>query len=235
MDKHMHAMDFARNFASQSIAAIRDFDIPKIAEVAHILYEAKERGNQIFFFGNGGSHGIASHLACDFGKGTKITGRKNQKFYKVFALDSAPWLTAQANDGKEPFTEGDYPGTYNHGYDGIFVGQMENFIQSGDVAFGISSSGNSLNVVNALQFAKEKGCTTIAMVGFDGGEAAKVANHVLLVRSPKGAYGLVEGAHEVIHHLLYEYAIVLEKGLDADKPEFLIPEASFQESQQRLS
>ncbi|EMM94659.1 phosphoheptose isomerase family protein [Leptospira interrogans serovar Zanoni str. LT2156] len=88
---------------------------------------------------------------------------------------------------------------------------MENFINPGDIAFGISSSGNSPNVINALLFAKEKGAKTIAMVGFDGGQALKIADMALFVPSEKGKYGIVEGVHEVIHHLLYEFAVLLEK------------------------
>ncbi|WCL51273.1 SIS domain-containing protein [Leptospira sp. GIMC2001] len=207
------AKKFSVEFQKENQSAIANLDLNIISEVAILLFQAKERGSNIFFFGNGGSHSIATHFACDFGKGTKITGKKNQKFYKVFGLDNAAWLTAQANDGKEPFTNGDYPGIYNHGYDGIFVGQMENFIQEGDVAFGISSSGNSQNILNALEFAKIKKAHTVAMVGFDGGKAAKIADHVILVKCEKGKYGLVEGVHEVIHHLLYEFAIQLEKNI----------------------
>ncbi len=102
---------------------------------------------------------------------------------------------------------------------------MENFINPGDIAFGISSSGNSPNVINALLFAKEKGAKTIAMVGFDGGQALKIADMVgfdggqalkiadmaLFVPSEKGKYGIVKRIHEVIHHLLYEFAVLLEK------------------------
>ncbi|TGN18268.1 SIS domain-containing protein [Leptospira idonii] len=211
MTSFQKAKEFSLSFQKEVLALIQDLDLDAISRVSLMLYEAKENGKNIFFFGNGGSHGIASHLACDFGKGTKITGKKNQKFYKVFGLDNPAWLTAQANDGKEPFTEGDYPGKYQHGYDGVFVGQMENFIGEGDIAFGISSSGNSPNVVNGLLFAKQKGCKTVAMVGFDGGEALKIADEVLFVKTEKGKYGLVEGVHEVIHHLLYEYAIQLEQ------------------------
>ncbi|XDD52819.1 SIS domain-containing protein [Leptospira sp. WS4.C2] len=205
------AKKFAEEFNTEILNSVKSLDLDSIAKVALILFEAKENGKNIFFFGNGGSHGIASHLACDFGKGTKINGKKGQKFYRVYGLDNPAWLTAQANDGKEPFTEGNYPGEYLHGYDGVFVGQMENFIGEGDVAFGISSSGNSQNVINGLLFAKEKGCKTIAMVGFDGGKALKIADEVLFVPTDKGKYGVVEGVHEVIHHLLYEYAIHLEK------------------------
>jgi len=204
------ALVFSEKYMKENLDVISNLDLKSISEVAVLLYNAKERGSNIFFFGNGGSHSIATHLACDFGKGTKINGKKEQKFYKVFGLDNSAWLTAQANDGKEPFTEGDYPGVYNHGYDGVFVGQMENFINPGDVAFGISSSGNSQNVVNALEFAKSKKAYTVAMVGFDGGKAAKIADNIILVKSEKGKYGLVEGVHEVIHHLLYEFAISLE-------------------------
>jgi D-sedoheptulose 7-phosphate isomerase len=207
------AKKFSKEFLTEIQKSINDLDIESIARVAVLLYEAKEKGKNIFFFGNGGSHGIASHLACDFGKGTKINGKSGQKFYRVYGLDNPAWLTAQANDGKEPFTEGKYPGEYTHGYDGVFVGQMENFIGEGDIAFGISSSGNSQNVINGLLFAKERGCKTIAMVGFDGGKALKIADEVLFVPTEKGKYGAVEGVHEVIHHLLYEYAILLEKSL----------------------
>ncbi|EMO45718.1 hypothetical protein LEP1GSC187_1478 [Leptospira santarosai str. ZUN179] len=66
--------------------------------------------------------------AKSFSKGTKYFDRKHQKCYKVFGLDNAAWLIVQANDGKEHFTQRNYPGTYTHDYDGVFVGQMENFI-----------------------------------------------------------------------------------------------------------
>lgn len=211
MSTPFSADSFFTEFNTQIQAAVQNLDQKTIVTVSKLLYEKKTAGKNIFFFGNGGSHSIASHMACDLGKGTKITGAKNQKFYKVFGLDNEAWLTAQANDGKEPFTEGDYPGTYTHGYDGIFVGQMENFIQPGDVAFGISSSGNSPNVLNGLLFAKARGAETVAMVGFDGGKAATIADHVILVKTAKGQYGVVEAVHEVVHHYIYEFAKAMER------------------------
>lgn len=200
----------AETYLAEIESAIKSIDKNNLLKIATILYEAKESGKNIFFFGNGGSHSIATHLACDLGKGTKKTGIRGQKFYKVFGLDNSAWLTAQANDGKEPFTKGDYPGDYDHGYDGVFVGQMENFLVSGDIAFGISSSGNSPNVLNALLFAKQQGACTIAMVGFDGGKAAEIADQVILVPTEKGQYGVVEAVHEVIHHYIYEFAKKME-------------------------
>lgn len=204
------ALKFAKAFNQDCIGVLNQLDLKAIAEVALCLHIAKENGKNIFFFGNGGSHSIATHFACDFGKGTKVNGRKNQKYYKAFGLDNAAWLTAQANDGHAPFVEGGHPGVYNHGYDGVFVGQMENFLNPGDVAFGISSSGNSQNIINALLFAKEKGAETVAMIGFDGGECAKIAKYKIFVPTEKGKYGVVEGLHEVIHHYLYEFARKLE-------------------------
>jgi D-sedoheptulose 7-phosphate isomerase len=201
---------FAVNYIKESILILNELDLEMISKVSEILYESKEKGKNIFFFGNGGSHSIASHIAGDLGKGTKIIGKKNQKFYKTFALDNPAWLTAQANDGKEPFLEGSYPGIFLHGYDGIFVGQMENFFQKGDIAFGISSSGNSPNVINALLYAKQNDGITISMTGFDGGGAKKISDYSIHIECEKGNYGLVEGIHEVIHHYLYENARRLE-------------------------
>jgi len=148
---------------------------------------------------------MATHLTCDLGKGPKPEGTPITP-YRVMSLDNAAWLTAQANDGEHYFLKGGYPGAYTHGYDGVFVGQLENFIRENDVAFGISSSGNSQNVINALLFAKEKKATTIAMVGFGGGKAAQIADHVIHIPTEKGAYGIVEGAHGALHHILYEIA-----------------------------
>lgn len=202
---------FARDFNRDVIRAIEELPLDKIAEVATRLYNAKEEDRQIFLFGNGGSLSIASHLACDLGKGSKHKPRPGGKFYRIHSLDNPAWLSAQANDGAEPFIEGDYPGEYQHGYDGIFVGQMENFLNEGDIAFGISSSGNSRNVVNALLYARSRGAFTIALLGFDGGRAAEVADLSVIVATPKGAYGVVESVHEVVHHLLYEYARELER------------------------
>lgn len=200
------ALEFCDEFFAECRAALEKVDKVELATVAGLLYEAKCAGQTIFFFGNGGSQSIANHLACDFGKGTKLAAFSGQKVYRCMSLDSNAWLTAQANDGAAYFKERGLPGNYEHGYDGAFVGQMENFIREGDVAFAISSSGNSPNVLNALEFAKSKGARTIAMVGFDGGRAAAIAEHVILVPTQKGQYGVVEGTHSLIHHYLYELA-----------------------------
>lgn len=206
----MNAEKFAQNYRQRIIETFNQVALESIAKVAQVLHEAKENGKAIYFFGNGGSHSIATHLACDFAKGTKNPNKQGQKLYKAISLDNPAQVTAYGNDGPSYFTQRGLPGQYAHGYDGVFVGQLENLLEEGDVAFGISSSGNSPNVVNALLYAKQIRAITVAMVGFDGGQAAKTADHAILVPTPKGEYGIVEGLHEVIHHLLYDHARKLE-------------------------
>ena len=209
-DSHPAGYGHVGSLRDETVRVLENLDLAAVVRAAEILHEAKEEGRHIFLFGNGGSHSIATHLAADLGKGTKGV-RPGQKLYKVWSLDNEAWLTAQANDGEAFFLDGGYAGVYRHGYDGAFVGQLENFLSPGDVLFAISSSGNSPNVLNALLFGRERGARSIALVGFDGGEAARLADHVILVPTPRGAYGLVEGVHSVVHHLLCEHARRLEE------------------------
>lgn len=200
----------AREFRAQALGLLGALDMDRIAEVAAVLHRAKEAGRTIFLFGNGGSHSIATHLAADLGKGTKGV-RPGQRLYRVLSLDNEAWMTAQANDGERVFQNGGYPGTYRHGYDGAFVGQLENFLSKDDVLVAISSSGNSPNIVNALLFGKGRGAVTVAIVGFDGGQAARLSDHVILVPTAAGAYGLVESLHSFVHHALCECARRIEE------------------------
>lgn len=200
------ARSLADAFKAETAKLVLALDSERLAELAATLWEAKEAGRRIFLFGNGGSHSLATHLACDLGKGGKRDGDRAAKPYRAQSLDNPAWLTAQANDGAGYFLAGGYPGSYAHGYDGVFVGQLENFLEPGDVVIAVSASGNSPNVVNALLFAKERGAKTVALVGFDGGAAARVADLAVTVPTEPGAYGLVEGVHGVVHHFLYECA-----------------------------
>src|ERR1700680_1419490 len=117
--------------------------LPKdgVAQIADVLVGAYNAGRTVFLCGNGGSAALASHLACDLGKGTAYCN--GGKRFRVLSLtDNLPTLTAWANDS---------------GYEDIFSEQLKNFVQPHDVAFAISASGNSKNVLNALQVAREAG------------------------------------------------------------------------------
>jgi len=201
---------FGRAFIDDACRMLQRLDLDAIAAVSQLLYAAKEEGHRLFLFGNGGSHSIATHLAADLGKGTKGL-RPNQKLYKAISLENPAWLTALANDGERSFVEGGYEGDYAHGWDGAFVGQLENFLEPGDVVFAISASGNSRNVVNALLYGRARGARSVALVGFDGGDAARIADHVIRVPTADGEYGLVEGVFSVVHHMLYESARRFER------------------------
>lgn len=121
--------------------------------IAEIM-AAYGRGSNIFTFGNGGSASLASHLACDLGKGT-IIGQNGHKRFRVLALtDNIPLITAWANDMC---------------YEQIFAQQLQNFAVPGDLAFAISGSGNSPNVLRGLELARDSGARTLGLTGFKGG------------------------------------------------------------------
>jgi D-sedoheptulose 7-phosphate isomerase len=125
--------------------------LARIDSIAAMLYRAYENGKTIFAFGNGGSASLASHFACDLGKGTSIQGNERKRFRAIALTDNIPSLTAWANDSS---------------YDDIFSEQLRNLVQSGDIAFGISCSGNSRNVLKALEVARQHDAITIGLTIF---------------------------------------------------------------------
>jgi D-sedoheptulose 7-phosphate isomerase len=138
----------------------------------------------IFLLGNGGSAATASHLACDLGKGTVAPGRKRMKVMSL--TDNLPLITAWANDTQ---------------YEDIFAEQLAHFISSGDLVMGISGSGKSKNVLNALKLAKECGALTIGLTGFDGGEMKDMVDYCLIV--PSTNMQQIEDCHLIITHLIF--------------------------------
>jgi len=146
--------------------------------------EAYENARMIFLFGNGGSAALASHLACDLGKGT-VNG--SGKRFRVLSLtDNVPLMTAWANDVH---------------YEDIFAQQLENYLRPGDVAFAISGSGNSPNVIRGLEAARRLGAQTLALTGFDGGRAKPLADLCLVV--PSDSMQLIEDAHLCATHAIF--------------------------------
>jgi D-sedoheptulose 7-phosphate isomerase len=147
-----------------------------------------EADRQIFVFGNGGSAANASHFATDLGKSASD---KTGKRFRVMALnDNVSWITALAND---------------YAYEDVFVRQLQNYGRAGDIALGISVSGNSPNCVKALEWAKQNGLRTVALTGAGRGRMAQVAEQVLVINDTH--YGRVEDAQMSICHLLC-YAFV---------------------------
>jgi D-sedoheptulose 7-phosphate isomerase len=160
-------------------------DLAQVGRVVDRLRRVRDRGGMVFIAGNGGSAATATHLVNDLGKATKRSG---QVPMRVISLsDNVSWLTALAND---------------EGYARAFSGQMENFAQAGDALIVISASGNSENLIDAVQLAGHRGTETIALLGFDGGRLKDMVDEALLIETEIGAYGPVESAHSVVCDLL---------------------------------
>jgi D-sedoheptulose 7-phosphate isomerase len=156
-----------------------------INEIADALVKANESGQMVYLFGNGGSASLASHLACDLGKGTAYCN--GGKRFRVLALtDNLPTLTAWANDSS---------------YEDIFSEQLKNFVQPRDVAFAISGSGNSKNVLNALQVAREAGAITVGISGFQGGAMKSLCDICVVV--PSNDMQFIEDLHLAMAHSIF--------------------------------
>lgn len=162
-------------------------DRSEVTGLADAIYGAWEDGQFVFVFGNGGSATTASHLAEDLGKGSLREADlrdETKKRLKVLSLtDNVGWLTAVGNDC---------------GYDQVFVQQLMNYGQAGDVAIGISGSGNSPNVLSAVDWANRHGLWTFGMTGFDGGKLKQIQQSGLHV--PLDDMGMVESIHACVLH-----------------------------------
>ena len=157
--------------------------VDAVARLIEMLRDTLRANRHVFVFGNGGSAANASHFATDLGKGAsdKI-GRR----FRVLALnDNVSWMTALAND---------------YSYEDVFVGQLQNYGQPGDVVLSLSVSGNSPNCVKALEWAKKHGLRTIAVVGGKRGRMADIAEQVIVINDTH--YGRVEDAQMAICHML---------------------------------
>ena len=161
--------------------------VDKLAALRGRFDAALADDRQIFVCGNGGSAANASHFVTDLGKGA--SDAIGQRFRCLSLNDNMPWISAIGND---------------YAYDDIFVRQLENFAQSGDLLMVMSVSGNSPNLVKAVEWATSNGLDTVALVGGQGGRLADKAAFV--IRIDDTHFGRVEDAHMLICHMLcYSY------------------------------
>jgi D-sedoheptulose 7-phosphate isomerase len=181
-----HRIHNAASYFSVLEHAAATLDWKRIDLIAHILHRAYQYDKTTFLFGNGGSAALASHFACDLAKGTWIHGTDRKRFRAVALTDNLPILTAWANDS---------------GYEDIFAEQLRGLIQPSDVAFAISCSGNSGNVLKALEVAREAGAVTIGLGGFEGGFMKSLCETALIVSSDN--MQIIEDLHLSIAHCLF--------------------------------
>jgi D-sedoheptulose 7-phosphate isomerase len=157
-----------------------------IEQATQELLRGYEKQKKVFLFGNGGSAALASHFACDLGKGTVLDGN-NMKRFRVLALtDNLPLVTAWANDNS---------------YECVFAEQLRNFVAAGDIAFAISGSGNSPNVLRALEMARAAGAFNIGLTGFRGGMMKRLCDVCIII--PSENMQIIEDLHLSVAHAIF--------------------------------
>jgi D-sedoheptulose 7-phosphate isomerase len=184
-------MAFTLDYKNELFRTIDAIDLAGVEKAIALMSEARAAGRTIFIAGNGGSAATASHFVCDMVKGASY-GRE-QRFRMMCLNDNLATLTAYSNDV---------------GYDIAIAEQLKNFASPGDVYMAISGSGNSPNVVTAMETANEIGCRTIALTGRDGGKLGKLAQ--LHVHVPVPHMGRIEDAHMIICHMIGYYFMEAE-------------------------
>lgn len=183
MDEFERFVDDYRARLSDALAAL---DPVALMAVRAVLLRVAEQGATLWVAGNGGSASLSDHAACDLTKGTHADGHPPLRSLSLAANTAT--LTAIANDVA---------------YDQVYRKQLEYQLREGDVVLLVSASGNSPNVVEACRHARKLGVETIAFVGFQGGELARLADHVVHVAVEN--YGIVEDVHQAVMHMLSQF------------------------------
>lgn len=162
---------------------MRDISLPRLKTILQLLEQAYHNGHRVFIMGNGGSAATASHFALDLAKNTIMAGAPRLK--AISLTDHVPLITAWSNDT-----------AYEH----IFAEQLANMIEPGDVVIGISASGNSLNVIKALQLAKQSRAFTVGILGATGGRIKDMVDAYIL--APGQNIEQEEDAHMILAHII---------------------------------
>ncbi len=175
--------DQISTYFEKLVSTIDNVDKNEIEACAGILLRAYKEDKQVFVCGNGGSATTASHFACDINKG--VSYRLDKKFKVVNLASDLATITAYTNDVN---------------YDVIFVEQLKNFFHKGDIVIGISGSGNSKNVLNAIEYASANGGITIGWTGFDGGKLKEISNYS--INTNIDDMQISEDMHMIFTHLM---------------------------------
>lgn len=172
-----------RTYINNEAEVLNRLDVDAINSALNLLLETMENGNTVFTFGNGGSSATASHFQNDFNKG--VSEHTEKKFNFLCLNDNMATVMAVAND---------------IGFEEIFRFQLQGHIKPGDVCLAISGSGNSKNVINAVEYAKGQGCRIIGLTGYNGGKLKGLSDISLHV--PINSMQITEDIHMVFDHLM---------------------------------
>ena len=174
-----------KDYYAREIKAVEDLDVDELNGAMNCLLEHYEKDATIYVFGNGGSSATASHMVCDFNKGTCADVEKRFRF--VCLNDNVPTMMAVANDMS---------------FEDVFYYQLENKLREGDLVLAISGSGNSHNVIKAVEYAKKQGIEIIGMTGYDGGRLGGMSDYRLHV--PADDMQITEDLHMGFDHMIMQ-------------------------------
>jgi D-sedoheptulose 7-phosphate isomerase len=176
----------SRSYFGNYDRLLAEFPHDEVEQAADKLVNAYEESRTVFIFGNGGSAALASHFACDLGKGTTKPNSSHKRFKVMSLTDNIPLLTAWANDTS---------------YEQVFAEQLRNFVQPGDVAFAISGSGNSPNILLGLDAARQARAYNIGLVGFAGGKMKALCDLCVII--PSDNMQIIEDLHVGVSHAVF--------------------------------
>ncbi len=184
-------MHFSEQYKGELLKALEALDLENVDRAIEILGRARDEGRRIFVCGNGGSAALSSHFATDLVKGASF-GRDSR--FRVLALtDSLSTITAYSNDVS---------------YECVFLEQLKNFAEPGDVVVAISSSGNSPNVLRAIEYGNSIGCRTITLTGNNGGRLGPLGQVNIQASHPHT--GRIEDLHQIVLHIIGYYFMEAE-------------------------
>lgn len=191
-------VDEIERYYRNEIKIINELDVYEIQKAVEAVIQTYEREGVIYIFGNGGSAATASHFANDFNKG--ISEHLEKKFHMICLCDNTATVMAIAND---------------IGYDEVFRFQLENKLKKSDLVIGISGSGNSANVINAIEYAKKNGVQTVGISGYKGGKLRELADFHMHV--PVEDMQITEDIHMTFDHMMYKVISDYLNGRKADE------------------
>lgn len=177
---------FFEEYTNEFIDVLTSIDKSKLRTLYELIQDTKRKNSKIFILGNGGSSASASHWVCDFNKGTNFEGSERLQVYSL--SDNIPTFSAIGNDMI---------------YEDVFIEQLKNYLAPDDLVIGLSVSGNSQNIVKALNYSSEINVVSFSIVGDFDGEIIEVSNDSLIV--PSKNYGIVEDIHMYVCHMLTQY------------------------------
>lgn len=185
--------EFSKKYLNYFSDLSSKVDLNHLEKLKEVVFQARERGSNIFIIGNGGSGSTASHFDEDLALGTKTPAYYEKPFRTISLTNNTAYMLAIAND---------------EGFENVFASQLRQLFRDYDALIAFSASGNSPNLIKAVNYANQKKGDTFGIIGFDGGKLKEVCRNYLIVPTPQGEYGPVESVHLAIHHLIVNYAML---------------------------